>query len=370
MPADAGALTLPTVAEDDPALVVFTSGSTGRPKGALLSHHGIIASQQNLLASTGRLPHTLAPDHRPIVSLMTSPLFHLSGVGPLITAMLVGGTMVFLEGRLEPAEVLELIERESVTVWGAVPTAVQRVLAHPDLARYDVSSLRTIGLGGAPMPPGLGERIRVAFPTVRRGASQIYGMTETNGIVASASGAEMTAHPGTTGRPMPVVEVRVDQPDAEGHGEILVRGPTVMLGYLGDGAESPIRDDGFLRTGDVGRLDADGYLYVTGRVKDIIIRGGENVGAGHVEQVIGELPQVREVAVVGLPHPELGEEVAAAVVLSQPQTTVDDLRAGARQRLAYFEVPTRWWLRADDLPTTRSGKIDKTAIVRDWPAGD
>jgi long-chain acyl-CoA synthetase len=358
---------LPSVHEDEAALVIFTSGSTGRPKGAILSHAGTIAAQQNLLARTGRLPQQLTDDQPAIVSMLTAPLFHLAGVGPVMTGLIVGGTVVLLKGKFDGGEALELIERQRVTVWGAVPTMVQRALDHPDLAIRDTSSLRTIALGGAPVPPELPDRIREGFPTVRRGVSEVYGMTETSGFVASASASELLERPGTTGRIMPVLDVRILNPDRDGVGEIAVRGPTVMLGYAGE-STSAVDDEGFFHTGDLGRLDDDGYLYITGRSKDVIIRGGENIAARHVEEAIARHPSVKEVAVVGLPHTDLGEEVGAAVVILNGSVKEEELAEFVRPVLAYFEVPTRWWLLQSDLPTTAFGKADKALLRSQWPA--
>jgi long-chain acyl-CoA synthetase len=355
--------------EDAPAVVIFTSGSTGRPKGAILSHRGMIATQQNLLVSTRRLPQLIPDDHPAIVSMLTAPLFHLGGVGPLITGLVVGGTVVFLDGKFDAGEVLELIEREKVTVWGGVPTAMQRLLDHPDIRHRETSTLRTVALGGAPVPPELPDRIRAAFPTVQKGVSEVYGMTETSGFVATASGRELLEHPGTTGRIMPVIEARIDEPDADGVGEIIVRGPTVMLGYVAE-THASIDEYGFFHTGDLGRLDDDGYLYITGRSKDVIIRGGENIAARHVEEKIARHPAVREVAVIGLPHNDLGEEVSAAVVLSDQSVTAHALAEFIRPSLAYYEVPSRWWLRLSELPTTAFGKPDKPKLRREWPSRD
>jgi acyl-CoA synthetase (AMP-forming)/AMP-acid ligase II len=358
-------LILPDVGEDDPALIVFTSGSTGRPKGAVLSHRGVIAAHHHLLLRTRRLPQMLDADGRQVVSLLTSPLFHLGGVGPLITATIVGGKVVFLAGKFDAREVLELIQTERVTVWGGVPTTMQRVLALPDIGSYDTSSLRTVGLGGAPVPPGLLARVQAVFPKVTKGVSEVYGMTETNGLVASAAGRVLDERPGTAGQPMPGVEVRIKDPDANGDGEILVRGPTVMLGYAGEPRDASLDGEGFFATGDVGRVDAEGYLYVTGRAKDVIIRGGENIAAVHVEEALAGHPLVREVAVVGIAHEDLGEEVGAAVVVAG-ELRGDDLRAYLTGKIAYFEIPTRWRLTRDDLPTTPFGKIDKKQLKRKW----
>jgi long-chain acyl-CoA synthetase len=357
---------MPEVDEDASALIVFTSGSTGQPRGAVLTHHGIIAAQQNLLVATRRLPQQLSADDPAPVSLLTAPLFHLGGIGPLITGMIVGGRMVFLSGRFDAAEVLDLIETERVTVWGGVPTMMQRVLNEPSITRRDLSSVRTIGLGGAPVPPDLPDRIRAAFPRTRRGVSEVYGMTETCGFIASASGQDLLDRPGTTGRPLPVIDIKIVDQDADGAGRILVRGPTVMLGYVGDPPGAALDADGYFATGDLGRLDTAGYLYITGRSKDVIIRAGENISAAHVEGELTAHPAVAEAAVLALPHPDLGEEVAAVVVI-KGTVTPRELAAFLRDRLAYFEVPSRWWLRAKELPTTAYGKPDKKLLRASWP---
>jgi acyl-CoA synthetase (AMP-forming)/AMP-acid ligase II len=352
---------------DAPAVIVFTSGSTGQPKGAVLSHRNVISAQHSLLLRTRRLPHTIRADQPSVVSLLTGPLFHLGGFGPLMTAMLVGGTVIFLKGKFVAAEVLELVQSERVTLWGAVPTMVARVLADPALGEFDTSSLRTIGLGGAPVPPDLPGRIREAFPNAARGVSEMWGMTEASGMLTSAGGQAVLQHPGTSGKPIPVVELRILDPDPEGCGEVLARGPGVMLGYSNRPDESPVDDDGFLHTGDVGRLDDEGYLYLTGRAKDIIIRGGENISCSHVEERLLTHPDVIEVAVVPLPHAELGEEVGAMVqVRGGSELSAGDLATYAARTLAYFEVPARWRRTDDPLPTTPFGKIDKKRIRQDW----
>jgi long-chain acyl-CoA synthetase len=180
----------------------------------------------------------------------------------------------------------------------------------------------------------------------------------------------MEQRPGTVGQPLPTVELRIADPGADGIGEIQAMSPALMDGYWMDGAEQPFTDDGWLRTGDLGRLDEDGYLYVVGRSKDVIIRGGENIAAANVEQALSAHAAVAEAAVVGLPDPEFGEVVAAAVVLRGGScSTVAELAAFARKRLAYFEVPTRWWIRGE-LPTNATGKALKRTLVAEWPAED
>jgi long-chain acyl-CoA synthetase len=206
-----------------------------------------------------------------------------------------------------------------------------------------------------------------------RGMASVYGMTETAGTVSTVSGAAMLERPGTVGRPMPVVEVRFEPTgdevlDAVG-GEIAVRSPGVMLGYWGLSPEdSGIDAEGWLRTGDVGRQDDDGWMYLVGRKKDIVIRGGENIACAHVEARLREHPDVAEVAVVGLPHADLGEEVAAAVVIRDgAELDVAKLGAFAAETLAHYAVPSRWWIRTERLPTNATGKIVKREVVAAWP---
>jgi len=357
---------LPVVqgSEDDPALIIFTAGTTGLPKAAVLAHRSVIANLQNLLVLSKRLPHQLSGDRSPEVIMQSGPLFHIGGVQSLLLAMLGGNTIVFLEGRFDSGQVLDLIDRERVSIWGAVPTMAIRVLEDPTLPGRDLAAVRSISLGGSPVTPELSDRLRAAFPAVRRGVSTVYGMTEAGGTVAAASGALMAEHPQTAGRPMPVVEMRIGQPDETGTGEIIVRTPSQMLGYWGEDAPEIIDADGWLHTGDVGRIE-DGLLYVTGRAKDVIIRGGENIAAAHVEQVLHQHPAVAAVAVVGLPDADLGEIVGAIVQL-RGAATADELTAFAAARLGRFQVPARWRLQDEPLPMTDTGKIAKHALRDAW----
>jgi long-chain acyl-CoA synthetase len=357
--------TVPQPDEDDPAVIIFTAGTTGLAKAAVLSHRSVVANVHNLLAVSHRLPDQLPPDRPAEVILQSGPLFHIGGIQSLILALLGGNTVVFLDGRFQSGEVLDLIEREGVTVWGAVPTMVTRVLEDPTLPGRDLTRVRSISLGGAPVTAELTERLRVVFPSVRRGVSTVYGMTEAGGTVASASGAMMAEHPHTAGRPLPVVELRIDHPDPAGDGEIVLRTPSQMLGYWGESAPDLIDADGFLHTGDIGRL-VDGMLYVTGRAKDVIIRGGENIAAAHVENVLYRHPAVAAVAVLGLPDPDFGEIVAAAVQTRQPVTD-RELTTFAAAHLGRYQIPTCWWLRPEPLPMTDAGKVDKRALRTQWP---
>ncbi|KAA9164441.1 acyl--CoA ligase [Amycolatopsis acidicola] len=364
---DPGPFALPEVAEDDPALVLFTAGSTGTPKGTVLSQRSVVNNMQNLLGTAKRLPPELPGDHPGSVSLMTVPLFHLAGVQVLMSPLLTGGRLVYQAGRFSPAEVLRLIEQERVRTWGAVPAMVVRLMEHEDFARHDVSSLRSIGLGGSASPPGFTERVRRAFPNLKGGgAGSLYGMTETGGLLAMGSAKELRERPGAVGKLLPVARIRIVDPDEQGAGEILARSPGLMSGFLPE-APSPVDEDGWLHTGDRGWVDEDGYLYLSGRSKEIIIRGGENIACARVEEALTTLPDVVEAAALPLPHAELGEQVGAVVVLRKGSTaTAGDLRAQVTGELARFQVPTRWWLRSELLPTSPQGKVLRAQLLREW----
>jgi long-chain acyl-CoA synthetase len=364
-----GKLTHTAVDEDDPAVILFTSGTTGRPKGATLSHRAVIASQQNMLGLGGRFPPDIPLDAPSAVTLLTVPLFHLAGVQTLIITLLTGGRLVFLDGRFDPGEVLRLIEQEGVTRWGCVPTMMTRVLDHPDLSCRRTGTLRTITMGGAPVPPELVARTRSAFPAARRGVGTTYGLSEAGGALTAGTGDAFADRPHSVGRALPVVELRIHSPGPDGAGEILARAPHVMSGYWGQPDDPVLDPDGWLHTGDIGRIDPDGYLYVLDRCKDVVIRGGENVTGPHIEDQLLTHPDVSEAAVFGLPHPDLGEEVAAVVVpRAGSLLTAEALRAYAAARLANFEVPTRWWIRTEPLPVNAVGKVLKRELRAEWPA--
>ncbi len=357
--------------ENDPGLIVFTAGTTGLPKGATLAHRSWIATMHQSLAVSRRLPHAL-PDDAGFVSLLTGPLFHIGGLQALGLAMLGGGKLCFLEGRFDPEQVLDVIDRHRVEVWGAIPTMTIRVLEHPSLPGRDLSSMRSVPLGGAPVSPELLERIQQAFPNTRRRVTNVYGMTETSGTMAAASGRVIEEFPGTTGTPLPLVELVIQDPDGSGEGELLARTPGQMLGYWDDpeATAAIIDTDGFVHTGDLGRF-VDGRLYITGRSKDVVIRGGENIAAPHVESVLHEHPDVADVAVVGLPHPDLGEEVAAAIRLRSGATIDEEgLREYARGRMASFQVPSAWWFCDEELPMTDAGKADKKRLREIFPRAE
>ena len=344
--------------EEDPAVILFTSGSTGMPKAVELPFRSVVANQQNVLSRSRQLPHLIPADGPQPVNLISTPLFHVGAFATLITQTITGGRVVFNTGRFDPGQVLALIESERVQRWGAVPTMAARLLEHPDFDSRDLSSLRSFPLGGAPVPPVLLERLSRRLPQLQgRGMVNMWGMTEGGGFFTLATGADLQRHPKTVGRPLPTVELRIDD------GEIVVRSPTIMLGYVGI-SDDTIDTDGWLHSGDLGHIDDEGYLFIDGRSKDMVIRGGENIACPHVEAALLRHPDVVEAAAIGLPHPDLGEELAAVVVYRPGGhvPTEEELTAHMAAEVAYFAVPTRWRIRSEPLPTVGAEKIDKKSL--------
>ncbi|MFC7677101.1 class I adenylate-forming enzyme family protein [Mycolicibacterium sp. GCM10028919] len=364
---DAGPV--PDTDPDATALVLFTSGSSGMPKAVELSRRAVIANQHNILARNRRFPDLLDGDSPQAISLATTPMFHVGGLSSLLTHTLTGGRIVMTQGRFDAGQILGLIERERIQIWGAVPTMAVRLLAHPDFDSFDLSSLKSWPLGGAPVSTDLLDRIRERLPNLRsRGLSNTWGMTEAGGFLTAADARDLAVHPGTVGRPYGVVELRIADPDAKGVGEVLARSPTVMNGYAGLPDDDTVDAEGWLHTGDLGHLTEDGYLFIDGRAKDVVIRGGENIACPHVEAAIATHPAVVEVAALGVPHPDLGEELVA-VVVHRPDTgapTPDDLAAHVNGTLSYFAIPTRWEIRTEPLPTLAGEKVDKKRLVREF----
>jgi long-chain acyl-CoA synthetase len=354
----------PDTDSDAPAVVLFTSGSSGMPKAVELSRRSVICNQHNILARNGRFPHLLTAESAQAVSLATTPMFHVGGLSSLLTHFLTGGKIVIASGRFDAGQILGLIERERIQIWGAVPTMAVRLLAHPDFDSFDLSSLKSWPLGGAPVTTDLLERIRAKVPSLRqRGLSNTWGMTEAGGFLTAGDARDLAVHPGTVGRPYPVVELRIADPDSAGVGEVLARSPTVMIGYAGRPDDDTVDGDGWLHTGDLGHLTDDGYLFIDGRSKDVVIRGGENIACPHVEAAIATHPAVVEVAAMGIPHPDLGEELVAVVVHRGDAPTPDALVEHVAGTLSYFSIPTRWEIRTDPLPTLAGEKVDKKSLA-------
>jgi acyl-CoA synthetase (AMP-forming)/AMP-acid ligase II len=345
--------------EEDTAVIIFTSGTSGQPKAVVLSHRAVLARLQMTLHVTRKLPHQLDERARD-VTLVTGPLFHVGAMQTLLRGLMVGDTLVLPRGKYDPADVLAAIERHKVTRWNAVPTMVSRLLDHPDVARRDLSSLRSISIGGAPVHKELMQRIRGGLPGVSPRVPTGYGLTENGGQATGSAGSDSIELMGSAGQPMPCVEIRFLPHAGLPDGEVLLRSPTQMSGYFGSD-ESPIDQEGWLHTGDLGRLDEKGELWITGRCKDMIIRGGENIAPAAVERALMSVPGVADAVVFGVPHADLGEEVAA-VVVAAGDIDPARLREQLHGHVASFAVPSRWRIQREPLPTNPAGKVDRAAI--------
>ncbi len=358
------------VATDDDATIFYTSGTTGRPKGALGTHRNICTNPLSMIyvnLRTGLRSGQERTDTGPNAYLLSVPFFHATGCHSiLVTNIVVGGKLVMMH-RWDAGRALELIEREGVTTFGGVPAMVMAVLDHPDIDRRDISSVRSVGYGGAPAPPDLVRRIKARFPA--GSASNGYGLTETSSLTTMNQGDDYVAKPDSVGPPVPVVDVKVvDEHGADvaagAVGELWIKGPNVVKGYWRrPEATAETFSDGWLHTGDVARIDADGWVYIVDRAKDMLIRGGENVYCVEIESVLYEHPAIAEAAIIGVPHPVLGEEVGV-VVVRRPGGAIDE--AGVRQavadRLAAFKVPNHVWFVDEPLPRNPAGKILKRRL--------
>ena len=364
---------LPTadVAEDDPAVILYTSGTSGRPKGAVHSHRNLLA-----VIDFHRFNDALAQafgdpvDPRDRRHLLTLPLFHIASLHNLAVPRLASGsTVVLYQGGFEVDRVLRLIERERVTNWGAVPTMAHRILEHGDLSGYDLSSLTAFALASAPSSPAFQERLRAALPVAKNSLVDSYGLTESSTAVAVATSADLAESPGTLGRPIITVQMEIRDPLGvalpEGEeGEICVRSPFNMLGYWDDAlaTSNAIREDRWLHTGDIGMME-NGRVRLTSRRSDLILRGGENVYPAEVENLLCEHAGVRECVVLGVPHPDLGQEVLAVVVTDPDSPVTEDaLRTFAAEHLAYYKVPSQWRITHEDLPRNATGKVVRRDI--------
>ena len=367
--------------EDDPFIILFTSGTTGRPKGATLSQRNIIhfalssglrgATSAVLANAANPAANTRTASPMAAASLCAGPFFHISGIAPItMGGPFYGTSIVFTPpGRWDPVRHMELTEKHRIATWSGVPTMYWRMLEHPDFPNYDLSSLTAISSGGAPFPPELIRLLQEHFPGV--GVSQGYGSSETMGAGTLSFGPLMEHHPDAVGRATPAIDIQIRDDDGnvlgEGEiGEICMRSGVVFLGYWDDEAATakafwPGR---WYRTGDYGRID-DGVLFLESRMRDLILRGGENIYPIEIEHRLVEHPDIVDAAVIGVEHRELGQEVKAFVVLADgAELSEPEVQRWVAVALASYKVPAQVEFR-DTLPYTETGKVVKTALEQE-----
>jgi long-chain acyl-CoA synthetase len=369
---------LPTVAigPEDDATIFYTSGTTGRPKGALGTQRGV---NSNIMAAMcggarvflrrGEQPPAPDPDAPQRATLLSVPFFHVTGCFAILNPTLATGGKLVMMRKWEPIRAFELIERERVTMAGGVPTIAWQLIEHPARANYDLSSLEGVSYGGAPSAPELVRKLKETFPNATSG--QGWGMTETCATVTGNGGEDYANRPDSCGVAVPVSKIEIRDP-VDGRtvlppdtvGELWACGPQMMKLYWNKPeATAQTLVDGWVRTGDLARIDAEGFCFIIDRAKDMLIRGGENIYCIEVENALYDHPAVMDAAVVGVPHRTLGEEPAAVVTLKPGhEATEEELRAHVAERLAAFKVPiaVRFW--PEVLPRNPNGKILKSEL--------
>ncbi|MEZ5216397.1 MAG: class I adenylate-forming enzyme family protein [Ilumatobacteraceae bacterium] len=386
---DTAPATLPdaTIDPDDDACIFYTSGTTGFPKGAQLTNRGCVHNVLNIAfmstavlmgeakaaAASGAAPAAApaagAEPPPQNVFMAPTPLFHVTANNCLLYPATLTGARLVLTYKWDPARALELIERERVTNFSGVPTMSRELLAHPDWATRDTSSIQGMGGGGAALQPDLVEKIDKALP---KGApSTGYGLTETHGIVTANSSSFYLAKPSSCGPVVPTLDAKlVDdegndiEPSPDAVGQLCVRGAVVIKGYINrpEATADAIRE-GWFNTGDIAKIDEDGFVYIVDRAKDMVLRGGENVYCSEVETIIYQIDSVAEVAVFGIPDERLGEEVAAAIVLAEGATlTEEELRSFLGERIAKHKIPAKVWFLDEQLPRNANGKFVKREL--------
>jgi acyl-CoA synthetase (AMP-forming)/AMP-acid ligase II len=373
---------LPEIAPEDDATIMYTSGSTGTPKGAVSTHRAIVSGALNYLVAglallqLSEAAGVKAPEQQ--VMLLNVPLFHITGSVPVMLVSIAIGRKMVIMHKWDAGEALRLIEKERCTYFVGVPTMSLEMMQHPDRDKYDLSSLVDVASGGAARPPEHVERLTNVFPG--KHPVQGYGLTETNGVGAGNFRDNYRAKPASTGRASPpLVELRIDPGDGPvgpglpsgSVGEVCIRSVCNCRGYWNkpDATIAAFPGDGWFRSGDLGYLDEDGYLFIVDRKKDIIIRGGENISCQEVESALYAHPAVAEASVFGLPDERLGE-IVGAVVYAKPGAALepDALQDFVARDLASFKVPARLWMSAEQLPKLGSGKIDKVTLRTQYRA--
>jgi long-chain acyl-CoA synthetase len=381
-----GAAQLPEVDidTDSDACIFYTSGTTGQPKGAQLTHRGCVSNLMSMAfwemaqaaatakhaEKTGQPRAARSGAPAPRASLITTPLFHVTANNCVAHGMTAAGGKLVHMYKWDAGEALRLVEAEKITALTGVPVMTRELLAHPDFAKFDTSTLKTLGGGGAPLQPDLVQKIEDS------GGSRPntgYGLTETCGIITANTADFFVDKPASTGPAMPVYEAKCVAEDGsdvgvDALGELWVKGAQVIRGYLNrakDTAETIT--DGWLHTGDIARIDADGFIFLVDRAKDMVLRGGENVYCAEVEAAIFEHDAVSECAVFAVPDDRLGEEVGAAVVLKAgSELAAAGLRAHLSERIAKHKLPRYLWFRSEELPRNASGKFLKRELRDDY----
>ncbi|TSA52214.1 MAG: long-chain fatty acid--CoA ligase [Actinobacteria bacterium] len=358
------------IAPDDDATILYTSGTTGRPKGAVSTHRAIVSSlmafssRNAVLTLAGTKLKEVDGPELPTSFILIVPLFHVTGCVPVMMSCFFAGLKLAIMYKWDAEKALEMIEREQITNFVGVPTQSWDLVNSPVFDNYDTTSLRAVGGGGAPSPTSLVGKVN---DKVKNGSPQLgYGMTETNAFGPGITGSDYLAHPTSTGRPvLPMrLEVRdenLNELPVGSAGEIWFFGPMLIRGYWNrPEATKETIVDGWLRSGDVGRIDAEGFVYVEDRVKDMILRAGENIYGAEVESAIYEHPAIHEAAVFGVPHERLGEEVGVAILVNEGMTlTAQELWAFLDNKIAKFKIPTQVVMMNEALPRNAAGKFLK-----------
>ena len=358
------------VNEGDDATILYTSGTTGFPKGAVSSHYAVLNALRAFAcrAIVGAMTQPpKEPNPFDACFILAVPLFHVTGLVPVMMSCFVNGIKLVIMYKWTPERALELVERERVTQFVGVPTMTIDLLESPDFESRDTSSLASVGGGGAPAPPEMVSRVDKSFKRARPGLG--YGMTETNAYGPQNSGDDYIRKPRSSGRAVPILEVKcfdenMNPLGPDEVGEICFRGPNLIRGYWNKAsATADTIVDGWLKSGDLGRIDEEGFVFVEDRAKDMVLRAGENIYCAEVEAVIYEFEAVHEAAVFGMPHYRLGEEVAVAIMTKRGHTLdVDALLEHVATKLAKFKIPTIVELSDEPLPRNASGKILKKDI--------
>ena len=371
---------------DDDVTIFYTSGTTGSPKGAQLTHRGSVHNILNIIfwttacitadgkamaAGDLQAPADPPAEPLPLSSMAPTPLFHVTACNCVLHPCTMAGGKVVLMRKWDPGRALELIERERVTNFSGVPSMTREMLIHPDWGTRDTSSLKSLGGGGAPLQPDLVDKIDKSLSKAGGAPLTGYGLTETHGIVSANASRFYIAKPASCGPVVPTLDAKLvddggnDLPPGPGTvGQLCVRGTVVIKGYLNrpEATAEAIRD-GWFNTGDIARIDEDGFLYIVDRAKDMVLRGGENVYCAEVEAALYEHDDVAEAAVFGVPDERLGEAVAA-VVVAKPGAAlgVEDLQAFLARRIAKHKIPSCVWLRDEPLPRNANGKFLKREL--------